>query len=135
VIRREFDYQIRDYANGKPIEEIPRQFSQGWRDCEQPGSPVIEDLDALPWVPRFISATSILPLQRSVSAKSVLRSTPRAVVRDVYLCLWPQTLSGHRWAAFERHIAAEVQYVIKECPHQGNFLRRRHVQLPQGTHD
>ena len=23
VIRREFDYQIRDYANGKPIEEIP----------------------------------------------------------------------------------------------------------------
>ena len=23
MIRREFDYQIRDYANGKPIEEIP----------------------------------------------------------------------------------------------------------------
>jgi hypothetical protein len=23
VIRREFDYQIVDYANGKPIEEIP----------------------------------------------------------------------------------------------------------------
>src|SRR6204780_2539657 len=51
VIRREFDYQIRDYANGKPIEEIPgASFRKNGVIVNNPEAPVIEDLDALPWV-------------------------------------------------------------------------------------
>jgi hypothetical protein len=38
-------------------------------------------------------------------------------------------------AALERRYRDEVKYALEAFPaHQGNLLRRRHVQLPQGTH-
>jgi hypothetical protein len=60
IIRREFDYQIVDYANGKPIEEIPgASFRKDGVDRQQSRSAVIENLDALPWVTKTTSAISI----------------------------------------------------------------------------
>jgi radical SAM superfamily enzyme YgiQ (UPF0313 family) len=51
IIRREFDYQIVDYANGKPLEEIPgASFRKDGVIVHNPEAPYIENLDALPWV-------------------------------------------------------------------------------------
>ncbi len=63
IIRREFDYQIVDYANGKPIEEIPgASFRKDGVIVNNPEAPMIENLDALPWVTKTsASAISISP--------------------------------------------------------------------------
>ena len=54
VIRREFDHQIVDYANGKPIEEIPgATFRKDGHIVSNPEAPMIENLDALPWVTKI----------------------------------------------------------------------------------
>ena len=51
VVRREFDHQIVDYANGKPLEELPGvSFRKNGQIVNNPEGPAIEDLDALPWV-------------------------------------------------------------------------------------
>ena len=51
VVRREFDYQIVDYAKGKPLAELPGvSFRQNGRVINNPEGPAIENLDELPWV-------------------------------------------------------------------------------------
>src|ERR1700728_4277509 len=50
VVKREFDYAIRDYATGKPLEEIPGVvFRKDGGIQNNPEAPVIENLDELPW--------------------------------------------------------------------------------------
>src|SRR5579883_2224284 len=51
VVRGEFDHPIVDFANGKPLEEIPGvSFRQNGGFRHNPEGPKIEDLDSLPWV-------------------------------------------------------------------------------------
>ena len=46
VVRREFDYQIADYAKGKPLEELPGvSFRKNGSVVNNPEGPVIENLD------------------------------------------------------------------------------------------
>src|SRR5437763_6092709 len=53
VVKREFDYQIRDYAMGKPLQEIPGVvFRKNGGFQHNPERGAIENLDALPWVAR-----------------------------------------------------------------------------------
>src|SRR3954451_12510019 len=50
VVKREFDYAIRDFAQGTPLEEIPGVvFRKGREFQNNREAPPIEDLDALPW--------------------------------------------------------------------------------------
>jgi uncharacterized membrane protein len=50
-VRREFDHQIVDYANGKPLEEMPGvSFRKNGGVIHNPEGGYIENLDALPWV-------------------------------------------------------------------------------------
>src|SRR5260370_12354340 len=51
IIRREFDYQIVEYANGKPVDEIAAaSFPTNAQIVNTPKAPLIEDLDSLPSV-------------------------------------------------------------------------------------
>ena len=53
-MRREFDYQIADYAKGKPLEELPGvSFRKNGSIVNNPEGPAIENLDALPWVTKI----------------------------------------------------------------------------------
>jgi hypothetical protein len=104
VIRREFDYQIRDYANGKPLEEIPgASFRKDGQIVNNPEAPVIEDLDSLPWVtkvykrdldttrynvpfllnpyPRSIPRAAARPCARSASGPRLSPATAGACAR------------------------------------------------------
>ena len=74
VVKREFDYADRDYAKGKPLEEIAgRQCSARTAVLSTiRKAPPIENLDALPWVTKVYKRDlDFTPLQRSVSAESV----------------------------------------------------------------
>src|SRR5437870_5639048 len=51
VVRREFDYQIAEFAKGKPLSELPGvSYRKNGDVVNNPEGPVIENLDVLPWV-------------------------------------------------------------------------------------
>ena len=118
IVKKEFDYQIRDYAMGKPLEEIPgvvfRKPEGGFQ--HNPESSPIEDLDALPWVSKvyrrdldFRRYTVPFLLQPYVSFY-----TSRGCPAQCTFCLWPQTHSGHRWRLRSSDdIANECKYILE----------------------
>jgi hopanoid biosynthesis associated radical SAM protein HpnJ len=121
VVRREFDYQIADYAKGKPLEELPGvSFRKNGASSTIPKAPAIENLDALPWVTQDLQARSRHhALQRAVPAEPVhLVCTPRGCPALCTFCLWPQTHSGHRWRLRSADdVANEVRYALEQFPH------------------
>ena len=50
-MRREFDYQIVDYAKGTPLEDLPGvSYRKNGEIVHNPEGGYIENLDELPWV-------------------------------------------------------------------------------------
>ncbi len=121
IVKREFDYQIRDYALGKPLEDIPgvvfRKADGSFQ--HNPESSPIEDLDALPWVSKvykrdleFRRYTVPFLLQPYISFY-----TSRGCPAQCTFCLWPQTHSGHRWRLRSSDdIVNECKYVLENFP-------------------
>ena len=100
VCRKEFDYSVRDYAYGKPLEEIPGvSFRKNGGIVHNPDPPQIQDLDALPHV------TDVYKRDLDVKRYNVpfllhpyvSLYTTRGCPAQCTFCLWPQTLSGHAW--------------------------------------
>ncbi|HEX3821194.1 MAG TPA: hopanoid biosynthesis associated radical SAM protein HpnJ [Candidatus Sulfotelmatobacter sp.] len=100
VCRKEFDYAIRDYANGKPLADIPGvSFLKDDKIVHNPDAPQIQDLDALPHV------TDVYRRDLDVTKYNVpfllnpyvSLYTTRGCPAQCTFCLWPQTLSGHPW--------------------------------------
>ena len=100
VVRREFDHQIVDYANGKPLDQLPGvSFRQGNSIRNNPEGGYIEDLDSLPWVTKVYKRDLDF---RRYNVPFLLNPfisfyTSRGCPAMCTFCLWPQTHSGHRW--------------------------------------
>ena len=103
ICRREFDFSVVEYANGKPLNEIP---GISYKDSDgviqhNPDRAQLspEQLDDLPW------ATEIYHRDLDVTKYSVpfllhpfvSLYTTRGCPAQCTFCLWPQTLSGHAW--------------------------------------
>src|SRR6201996_6267125 len=118
VVKKEFDYAIRDYATGVPIETIPSVVFRREDGSFQhnPEAPVIEDLDALPWASKtyhrdldFTRYNVPFLLHPYVSFY-----TSRGCPAQCTFCLWPQTHSGHRWRLRSSDdIVAECRYILE----------------------
>ncbi len=100
VCRKEFDYSVVEYAQGKPLEEILGiSYRKNGSVVHNPDRPQIENLDALPHV------TDVY--QRDLDVRRynvpfllhpyVSLYTTRGCPAQCTFCLWPQTLSGHPW--------------------------------------
>lgn len=120
LVRREFDYQIVDYARGKPLEELPGvSYRRNGRFTHNPDSPPIEDLDALPWVTKVyqrdldIGRYNVPFLLRPFLSFYTSRGCPALCT----FCLWPQTHSGHRWRLRSvGDVAAEMRFALEAFP-------------------
>jgi hopanoid biosynthesis associated radical SAM protein HpnJ len=120
VVRREFDYQIADYANGKPLAELPGvSFRRNGDIIHNPEGPAIEDLDALPWVTKTyerdldITRYNVPFLLNPFISFYTSRGCPALCT----FCLWPQTHSGHRWRLRSADdVAAEARSAIERFP-------------------
>ncbi len=101
VCRREFDYSVVEYANGKPLSEI---IGISYRDANgkvvhNADRPDVMDLDSLPDV------TDVYYRDMDVRRYNVpfllypfvALYTTRGCPAQCTFCLWPQTLSGHPW--------------------------------------
>jgi hopanoid biosynthesis associated radical SAM protein HpnJ len=120
LVRREFDHQVVDYANGKALEELPGvSFRQNGSFVHNPESPQIDDLDALPWVTKVykrdldIERYNVPFLLHPYLAFYTERGCPALCT----FCLWPQTLSGHRWRTRSADdVAGEVRWTLDNYP-------------------
>jgi hopanoid biosynthesis associated radical SAM protein HpnJ len=100
VCRKEFDYSIVEYAQGKPLDEILGiSYRKNGSVVHNPDRPTIENLDALPHV------TDVYRRDLDVRRYTVpfllhpfvSLYTTRGCPAQCTFCLWPQTLSGHPW--------------------------------------
>lgn len=100
VCRKEFDYSVFEFAQGKPLEEIAGiSYLKNGSVVHTPDRPQITDLDSLPHV------TDIYRRDLDVRRYNVpfllhpyvSLYTTRGCPAQCTFCLWPQTLSGHPW--------------------------------------
>jgi len=121
VVRREFDHQIVDYANGKPLSEIPgvSYRNEAGVIVNNPERPVIENLDELPWVSKVykrdldVNNYNVPFLLNPFISLYTSRGCPAMCT----FCLWPQTHSGHRWRLRSADdVAAEMAYIKDNFP-------------------
>jgi hopanoid biosynthesis associated radical SAM protein HpnJ len=102
IVRKEFDYQIADYANGrKTLAELP---GVSFRNPDgsvthNADAGYIENLDELPWVTQIYKRDLDF---RRYNVPFLLNPfisfyTSRGCPAMCTFCLWPQTHSGHRW--------------------------------------
>jgi hopanoid biosynthesis associated radical SAM protein HpnJ len=120
VVRREFDYQIADYAKGKPLEELPGvSFRKNGSIVNNPEGSVIENLDELPWVTKVykrdldVTRYNVPFLLNPFISFYTTRGCPAMCT----FCLWPQTHSGHRWRLRSSDdVASEVRYALDSFP-------------------
>jgi len=126
VVRREFDYQIPDFANGKPLDEIPGvSFRKNGEVRHNPDAPAIENLDALPWVTKTyqrdldVTRYNVPFLLNPFVALYTSRGCPAMCT----FCLWPQTHSGHRWRLRSaKDVAAELRFAREAFPQVKEFF-------------
>ncbi len=100
AVRREFDYAVTDFANGKPLSEISGvSYRKNGKVVHNPEAPQITDLDSLP------NVTDVYRRDLDVRRYNVpfllhpfvSLYTTRGCPAQCTFCLWPQTLSGHPW--------------------------------------
>ena len=126
VCRREFDYSVVEYANGKPLDEILAiSYRKNGQIVHNPDRPQIENLDALPWV------TDVYKRDLDVTKYNVpfllhpfvaLYST-RGCPAQCTFCLWPQTTSGHAWRKRSTDdVAAEMAHAKELFPEVKEFF-------------
>jgi hopanoid biosynthesis associated radical SAM protein HpnJ len=120
IVRREFDYQIANYANGVPLEDLPGvSFRKNGENVHNPEGGQIENLDELPWVTKVYNRDLDFKRYNVPFLLNPFLSfyTSRGCPAQCTFCLWPQTHSGHRWRLRSvEDIAAECKYVLENFP-------------------
>jgi hopanoid biosynthesis associated radical SAM protein HpnJ len=100
VCRKEFDYAVVEFAQGKPLEEILGiSYLKNGSVVHNPDQPQIEDLDSLPHV-TDVYRRDLDPRRYNVPFllyPYVSLYTTRGCPAQCTFCLWPQTTSGHAW--------------------------------------
>jgi len=120
IVRREFDYQIANFAKGAALEDLPGvSFRKNGENVHNPESGYIENLDELPWVSKVYKRD--LDFKR-YNVPFLLNPyisfyTTRGCPAMCTFCLWPQTHSGHRWRLRSTaDIVNECRYALENFP-------------------
>src|SRR5467141_1360455 len=126
VARKEFDYTVVEYAQGKPLKEIAGiSYLHDGQVVHNPDRPQIQELDALPHV------TDIYKRDLDVTRYNVpfllnpyvSLYTTRGCPAQCTFCLWPQTLSGHPWRKRSTDdVALEMSKVKEYWPEVREFF-------------
>ena len=100
VARKEFDYSVVEFAQGKPLTDIAGiSYRKNGSVVHNPDRPQITDLDALPDV-TDVYFKDLDPRRYTVPFLKypfVALYTTRGCPAQCTFCLWPQALSGHPW--------------------------------------
>jgi hopanoid biosynthesis associated radical SAM protein HpnJ len=100
IVRKEFDYAVKEFADGKPADEILGvSYRKNGSIGHNADRPQLQDLDSLPHV------TDVYHRDLDVRRYNVpfllhpyvSLYTTRGCPAQCTFCLWPQTTSGHAW--------------------------------------
>jgi hopanoid biosynthesis associated radical SAM protein HpnJ len=117
VVRKEFDFAVVEYAQGKPLSEILGiSYLNNGSVVHNADRPEIQNLDALPHV------TEVYRRDLDVTRYNVpfllypyvSLYTTRGCPAQCTFCLWPQTLSGHPWRKRSTDDVAREMAKVKE---------------------
>jgi hopanoid biosynthesis associated radical SAM protein HpnJ len=120
IARKEFDYSLAEFAWGRKIEEIAGiSFRKNGRVVHNPDRPAIDDLDRLPFAVEVYKRD--LDIRRYnipyLHYPYISFYTSRGCPAHCTFCLWPQTMSGHRWRTRSSdNVAAEVKRALELFP-------------------
>jgi hopanoid biosynthesis associated radical SAM protein HpnJ len=126
VCRREFDFAVVEYAQGKPLSEILGiSYRKDGKVVHNPDRPQIADLDSLPDVTEVYRRD--LDVRRYnvpfLLNPFVSLYTTRGCPAQCTFCLWPQTLSGHAWRKRSAdRIAREMARAKEYWPYVKEFF-------------
>jgi hopanoid biosynthesis associated radical SAM protein HpnJ len=127
IVRREFDYAVVEYANGKPLNEILGiSFrAPNGQIVHNPDRPSVDNLDAMPDVVD-VYKRDLDPRRYNVPFllyPFVSLYTTRGCPAQCTFCLWPQTLSGHPWRKRSSDaVAAEMKKAKEYWPWVKEFF-------------
>ncbi len=120
VARHEFDYTLKDVADGQPLSEISGlSYKRDGQAVHNPDRELITDMDALPSV--------IDVYKRDLRVEDyfigyleypyVSFYTGRGCKSRCTFCLWPQTIGGHRYRTRSTEkIVEDVEKIQREIP-------------------
>jgi len=100
VARNEFDFTIQDVARGHPLETVlGLSFQSDGKIRHMPDRPVLEDMDALPFVVDVYKRDLVVEHYAIgyLLHPYVSLYTGRGCRSKCTFCLWPQTVGGHRY--------------------------------------
>ena len=126
VARKEFDYTVVEFAQGKPLQEILGiSYRKNGAVVHNPDRPQITDLDVLPDVTEIYKRD--LDVRRYnvpfLLHPFVSLYTTRGCPAQCTFCLWPQTLSGHPWRKRSADkVAAEMAKAKEYWPYVKEFF-------------
>jgi hopanoid biosynthesis associated radical SAM protein HpnJ len=121
VAREEFDYTCKEVADGLPLAQV-QGISYRQADgaiVHNPGRPMIEDMDALPFVApvyqRDLNIHNYFIGYLNYPYVSIY--TGRGCRSRCTFCLWPQTVGGHRYRTRSpESVLAEVKWIKENMP-------------------
>ena len=120
VARREFDYSVTEFAQGRKMEEISGiSFRKNGKVVHTPDLPFIEDLDALPFAVDIFKRD--LDMMRYnlpyLHYPYISFYTSRGCPARCTYCLWPQTIGGHNWRVRSSgNVVGEVRRTLELFP-------------------
>jgi len=121
VCGNEFDFTIREIAEGRPLASVP---GLSYRDAagelrRTAERAVLEDMDALPWVVDVYARD--LDIERYcigyLQHPYISLYTGRGCRSKCTFCLWPQTVGGHRYRTRSvNNVVAEIAHATRLFP-------------------
>jgi hopanoid biosynthesis associated radical SAM protein HpnJ len=121
VAREEFDYTCKDVADGMELADISGlSFRRPDGTLQHnPPRPMIEDMDALPWVSPIYKRDLTIESYFIGYLKHPYVSiyTGRGCRSKCTFCLWPQTVGGHRYRVRSpQNVIDEVRWIQENMP-------------------
>ncbi len=127
VARNEFDFTIKDVADGQAWASIPGLSFRNDAGVvvHNPDRPVLENMDALPFVTPVYKRDLVMENYFIGYLKHPYISiyTGRGCKSRCTFCLWPQTVGGHRYRTRSvDHVIEEIVWAKKNFPQTKEFF-------------
>ncbi len=120
VGRNEFDFTIKEVAEGRPFEEIDGiSYRVNGTIVHNRERAILEDMDSLPPVSPIYKRDLVIEDYFSgyLLHPYISFYTGRGCRSKCSFCLWPQTIGGHRYRTRSvEHVADELAFIKRELP-------------------
>ena len=126
VAGNEFDFTIKEIAEGNSLENIDGLvYKKNGVPIHNKPRAIIEDMDSLPWVTKIYKDNLVTTDYYNGYMLHPYMSfyTGRGCKSHCSFCLWPQTISGHKYRTRSvKNITAEIAWARENFPEIKEFF-------------